>query len=261
MPEARALPRAFAESREGGAKSPLLSSHRVGSGFTLVDLLVSLTVIAVLIALMLPSISGVRELTRRVVCASNTRQHGLGLLMYADDYQGARPPSLFEAKAGTVPAPHLMMIARTDRPSAWDGLGLLYVQGYLNAPQVFYCPSHAGDSPYAAFANSWPADTGLLVTNYQYRGAHVADSTGVLVVDGLRTRLDFNHRVGANLLRADASVQWFADISGAFASSLPKNVSEADAATKVEWAWEELDRISAGSQGELRPDPAAMQSP
>jgi len=260
VPEARALPRALTKSREDGVKTLRLSPHPSRTGFTLIDLLVSLTVIAVLIALMLPSISSVRELTRRVVCASNTRQHGLGLLMYSDDYSGARPPSLFEAKPGSVPAPHLMMIARTDRPSMWDGLGYLYVQGYLNAPQVFYCPSHTGDSPYSAFASEWPSDTGTLVTNYQYRGARVADSTGVVIVDGLRTRLDFNYRVGANLLRADHSVQWFADVSGAFANSLPQNVGEADAAMKVEWAWEILDRISAGGSNDVQSG-AATQSP
>lgn len=257
MPEARALPRAFSEPREGGTV-PLARPSR--PAFTLIDLLVSLTVIAVLIALMLPSLTSVRELTRRVVCASNTRQQGLALQMYADDYKGDRPPSLFEPKPGTVAAPHLMLTARTDRPYIWDGLGYLYVQGYLNAPQVFYCPSHTGDSPWARFADKWSQDTGMILTNYQYRGSRTTDTVAVLLADGLRTRSDFNHRVGANLLRADTSIQWFADASGVFAKSLPDDTAEADAADKVETAWTQLDRFSAGIKAGSAGDPAVLPS-
>lgn len=220
------------------------------SAFTLVDILVSLTVIAVLIGLLLPSLAGVRELTRRVVCASNTRQHGLGFAMYVEDSKGEMPASKFDAKRSAAGKGELqnMMIARTnDTPAIWDGLGILYHAEYLNAPQVFYCPSHIGEHPYSKYAGSWPNDFGgQLVINYQYRGSPTAQPGAqpdrlALITDGLRTKFDFNHQVGANVLRADYSLKWFADPSKSISQALPTLEGELTASDKVEDAWMTID--------------------
>ncbi|MCQ6498005.1 type II secretion system protein, partial [Vibrio parahaemolyticus] len=64
----------------GGAGVPGSRAQR--SGFTIIDVLVSIAVIAVLISILMPSLSLVRETTRRLVCSSNIRQHGMGLAMY-----------------------------------------------------------------------------------------------------------------------------------------------------------------------------------
>ena len=220
------------------------------SGFTLIDILVSLTVIAVLISLLLPSLSGVRELTRRVVCASNARQHGLGLAMFLEDSKGVFPESKFEAKQRADDKGQLqnMMIARTsETPAEWDGLGVLYATEYLHAPQVFYCPSHTGEHPYAAYASLWSdATSGQVVINYHYRGSLTASSAQQpdrvsMITDGLRTRSDYNHKVGSNVLRADFSVKWFADPARAVAQSLPSTEGELAAADKVQDAWLTID--------------------
>jgi hypothetical protein len=218
---------------------------------------VSLTVVAVIVAIMLPSIASVRELSRRVVCASNARQHGLALMMYADDYRGALPDSQFVRKLGSDPNTsaismvHMTLIVRFAGLDDWDGLGRLYASDYLNSPQVFYCPSHTGENPFGRFAGAWSSDRGQIVTNYQYRGDHApapADGPSpmvVLLADGLRTQSDFNHVVGANLLRADTSVQWFADPGRDLARSLPLSAEEVDAGSRVDQAWQELDQFVA----------------
>lgn len=60
-------------------------------GFTLIELLVVIAVIAVLMGILMPALSVVREQGRRTVCAQNEKNQSLGLIMYANDYDGQLP--------------------------------------------------------------------------------------------------------------------------------------------------------------------------
>ncbi len=245
------------------------------AAFTLADLLVSITIMVLIIAIMLPTLSGVREMTRRVVCSSNVRQVGLAVAMYADEHNGLLPPSRFVAisqpylshqtthtrQLEISNTPQNAMVVRPESDSErsgteWDGLGWLYALEYLSSSSVFYCPSHRGRHPYVRYSSNWSDPrSGQIVANYHFRGAEVSPNLFAMsprvaiVCDGLRTQADYNHRVGTNVLRADISVDWYSDPSGIIGAQLPIDESDTSAADKVSTVWETLDSGGGGSHG------------
>jgi len=67
--------------------------ERRGRAFTLIELLVVIAVIALLVAILVPSLQRARSLAVRAVCASNQRNLVSGLFTYASDYGEAIPPA------------------------------------------------------------------------------------------------------------------------------------------------------------------------
>jgi type II secretory pathway pseudopilin PulG len=227
----------------GGARG-----HR-SRGFSLVDLLVSISIIVLLISIMMPGLGLVRRKAQQVICASNVRQLGLGVQMYADANRGHIPPSIYAIKPNpqSDPPADRMMTLRRDGLDEWDGLGWLYIRGFAGAPGVYYCPAHTGENLREYYSAPWAGTHGVIVGNYQYRGSLGGSallerfrSSTALIADGLASQLDFNHRVGGNALRADISVQWFQD-GGAVLATLVKDPGESGANTAVIRAWEVID--------------------
>jgi prepilin-type N-terminal cleavage/methylation domain-containing protein len=67
---------------------PAHTRWSVARAFTLIELLVVIAIIAILAAMLLPTLASAKEKTKRTACRNNLKQMGLGSLMYASDNTG-----------------------------------------------------------------------------------------------------------------------------------------------------------------------------
>jgi len=78
--------------------------HQGGAahGFTLIELLVVVAVIAILIAMLVPSFFRARERARSTMCLANEKQIGSGIYYYANDNQGFSVPRMISASNSSL---------------------------------------------------------------------------------------------------------------------------------------------------------------
>jgi prepilin-type N-terminal cleavage/methylation domain-containing protein len=232
---------------------------RSRSGFTLIDVLVTMVVIGVLIGIMLPSFAKVKETTQRVVCSSNVRQLGLGVSMFSDNNDGFLPKTTFvNLRYGRIPSEttrlrigsNSMFSSRVSGSSSentgvWDGLGRLFEEEYLETRGIFYCPSHDGENGIDDQLDIWNSQDGDITGNFQYRGEgangnqrlfQIVPRRTSIISDSIRSEIDLNHDNGMNVLRADLAVFWFSDLDDSLRMLL-----RSDSAASTDELWNRLD--------------------
>lgn len=140
-------------------------------GFTLVELLVVIGIIALLISMLLPALNKARQAAQLTACTSNLRQLGQAIIAYANDNRNQWPRfidmgTLTDTGSWTI---HVTWSNNGQAmPRRWEALGRAYP--YLRSKGVYFCP--VDDWNYSYMQEDWnnPPPTRNLYGTYCLRG-------------------------------------------------------------------------------------------
>ena len=171
-------------------------------GFTLIELLVVIAIIAILAAILFPVFAQAREKARQTACLSNVKQVGLGLMMYAQDYDEVLPGN-HDGRNATGGLPHNVQgdAGGTDGniPSVKNPLGFMTpdngaastvirnwnrdLQPYLKNTQIYICPTAQPRSGGPAGSNnSFRETTDPLGANGSYKLNGLVSSQAIAAI-------------------------------------------------------------------------------
>jgi prepilin-type N-terminal cleavage/methylation domain-containing protein/prepilin-type processing-associated H-X9-DG protein len=129
------------------------SRQGTNRGFTLVELLVVISVISVLVALLVPALFRAKGLAMSAACLNHLRQLQTCWVMYANDHDGTLPPNMYVYDIATgepIPGLDLRLTwcagnARTDTNTANIEKGYLFA--YNRSTAIYHCPADKATVP------------------------------------------------------------------------------------------------------------------
>ncbi|UCC67183.1 MAG: DUF1559 domain-containing protein [Armatimonadota bacterium] len=121
------------------------------TGFTLIEILVVMAIIAILVALIFPVFTKARAAARQASCMSNLRQIGMAMLMYRND-SGELAPHLSSLHPTYIPSPEILICPDDPAEGCRDGDDYMEGDLYLSSGVSYtYIPNWK----YAATLSWW----------------------------------------------------------------------------------------------------------
>ena len=212
---------------------------RIGKlrAYTLIEVLVVISIISMLVAILIPCLGAARERAKRALCMANLHSIGLSIFDYAHDNDGKLIP-------GDFCVPWDVWGWRSEEPGSEDttykevNLGHLITSGALPKPgnnndHVFFCPSSRtpdGKQPSEGFVQAWDSPGTQASITYMFNTA--LDGFDNYIQEGSQQVL--SHRDKINFLLGDGSAQVFNVKPLVFDESVgPELLPEASARTGV----------------------------
>ena len=150
------------------------------AGFTLVELLVVVAIIALLLSIISPGLGRARELARRTICKTNLGALGKAWQIYFHDNNNAFPGVLDDDGSSPARTSQYNYPVYWVNVHDWVGPGLLWETGLLTSEYLYVCPTikaNVGGKWYsddpdagwrAIYVNNWPPQNNSSSTTITY---------------------------------------------------------------------------------------------
>jgi prepilin-type N-terminal cleavage/methylation domain-containing protein len=117
------------------------TTHKPGEAFTLVELIVVITIVALLSALSLSAVTGSKSKAQRIACINNLKQVGLAFRTWAIANSGGTPMTVTRSQGGDAEDVGFRTLGSDQTSSQGVSKMFLCMTNELGTPKILFCPA------------------------------------------------------------------------------------------------------------------------